>query len=571
MQCYRAGKQVLFLVICCVGSTSASAIVFAHATDQPQEKKAVFKPKVAVKKHTIPPSEIKALNARPAVAKADRKPFTLEEISKLAGKKLEPETELPIGKKKAAAKDVVTALNQLEESLNAYGYSLHQTLPPGAAKVPQGGVKLQATPTVEPALLAKQHAAIAADHKKVAAAADTKAKAAAAKFSKANSATALNNAKSLEAEYEKNKKSVIAALKKVNTKKLTPDEKKFYDHVENLLNKKTPLSPKTKDFATQVHNEAKETAALAAKIKFQEPELLRAVGWFTDIISFDKDLPWTWNVGSAKSIELNINGDLQLHAGLSAFSGVSMSTKGSLKVAGSVLSNAVTFLDVEASASANSNSSTTSLQLQLSAKLFGADLFTPINDSVPVSSITKSINDDFPFELTFLQTDFTIVVVPIRLELGAKGDVHITSNDLLSGSLVSSVSSLSISGGIFGQAGVDLLVAQVGVQGSVNLISENLQLTAIAGFAQPPTKFPSSVIANPHFNIDFSVHDQLSVLSGEMDGVITTEIPFLNINETLYSTTIFKFGGLSPIDGYLPGTPINIIVPQPVNALPGKN
>jgi hypothetical protein len=571
MQCSRGWKQALFLLIGLVGSTCASAVVFAHAAGQPPEKKGAFKPKVAIKKHSIPASEVKALNARPAVAKADRKPFTLDELSKLAGKPIEADTEVLVNKKNVAAKDVVTGLNQFEESLNAFGFSLHETLPKGAAKLPQGGVKLQVTPAVEPALLAKQHATIAADHKKAPAAAETKATAAAAKFSKANSASELKNAKTLEAEFEKNKKSVLAALTKVNAKKLTPDEKKFHDHVESLLNRKTPLSPKAKNFATQVHSEAKETAALAAKIKFLDPGLLSVAQWFTDIISFDKDLPWTWNVGSANTIQLSINGDLQLHAGLSVFSGVAMSTKGSLKVAGSVLSNAITFLDVEASASSNSNSSTTSLQLQLSAKLFGADLFTPINDSVPVSSLTKSINDDFPFELIFLQTDFTIVVVPIRLELGAKGDVKITSNDILSGSLVSSVSSLNISGGIFGQAGVNLVLAQVGVQGSVNLISENLQLAAIAGFTQPSGKVPPNAIANPHFNIDFSVHDQLSVLSGEMDGVITTEIPFVHINETLYSTTIFKFKGLSPVDGFLPGTPINIIVPSPVLADPGND
>jgi hypothetical protein len=572
MQCRRGWRQVLCIVICGMGSIGTSAVVFAHSTGQPPEKKAVNKPRVTVKTHNIEATAVKALNARPAVLQADRKPWTLDECSKLAGKTWTPDTQVPIGKKTVAAKDILASLNQIEISLNNYGYSLHDPLPPGAAKVPKGGVQLALSQIVEPKLLAKQREAIVAAHKKATAANDKIAKTAADKYSKANSASELKAAKATEAQYEKSKKALIAALKKVNTKKLAADEKKVYDHVEGLLNPRTPVVAKAQThaaFAAKIQNEAKETASLVAKTKFTDMELYHLLNnYFANAITYDKDLPWAWSFGSASTLEVNINGDLQLHGAL-ASSGSALSAKGSLKIAGFALSQPFTALDVEASASSISSSSSTSLQLQLSAKLFGSDIFSPINDSATIASDSKSINQDFPYELTFLQGDFVIVVVPVRYTLGIKGDINITSHDLVSGALLSSVSSLTASGSVFGEIAVDLVALQAGASGTVNLVSENLQLVAAVGFGSN-SKVSTIDIQPPHLGIDFSVHDQLSVLSGELDGVITTQLPIFG-NVTLYSVKIFSFPGFSVVDGYLPGTPIHIAVPAPPGALPGDN
>jgi hypothetical protein len=560
MNYFRSWKQILLLGVCAAGSTFVGAVVFGQTAAQPPDKKEVNKPKVAVKTLNIAQTQLVPQNPKTAVPKNDRKPYTLADLSKKLGKDLTPDTPVtpPNGKKAVPAKDVVVAMAKYEDLLNEHGYSFLDPPPPGAVTLPKGGITLTFKKAQDPKALAKQREVIATAHHKAPADKEKAANAVIARFSKANLPGELKTAKANEALIEKNHQAFLAEMNNLDPKKLTAAEKKAYDHVEGLIKASStaPAAAKTDKqtlIASTIAAEGKQAAAVVNKTVFANKNLQSLLhAWFANTTQFDKVFSWNPHFGSTDTAEVHIDGNFELHAGM-GLSSSSLSTKGSLKIGGSVLSDAFTVLDVEGSVSSSKVGSTTTSQLQVSAKLFGTDIFSPVNDSTTTES--KSVDHDYPFDVTFAKGSITIVFVPVSFDFGLKGDLHVTSNDVLSPTLVSSNSTVTFNSSLYGTVAVDLEFASAGLTGSLTLASDTLQVLGSAGISTG--KGPVAGLIPPHIECDFSVHDQLTLLSGELDLFVDV------FGGRVGTLKLIGFGGFTPVNGYLVG-PDHIVVPPPL-------
>src|SRR5260370_4611812 len=209
MKALKVRARALILAASAVAAGLIGAAVFGQPPPKPiipPGGKNANKPKVAVKKHDFKDSDIEVVNAKKAIP---FKKFDLDELSKLAGKKITANTQFDIDGKKSKAGDYLESLNKAEEKLNAYGYSVRTGLPKGGLQARWKNVK------EDPSAFKTQQKQIADLHHKVAPEKDRQAKANIAQHAKDTLPALAKTAQANHEKVEKWRQGQIARLQKV--------------------------------------------------------------------------------------------------------------------------------------------------------------------------------------------------------------------------------------------------------------------------------------------------------------------------------------------------------------------
>jgi len=543
-----ARTRSLVLVTCAVGAGLIGAAVFGEPPQRPISKPPIgnnHKQKVAPKKHDFKESEIEIVNARQAIP---FKKFDLDELSKMAGKKIMADTEITIDKKKMKAAEYLVSLNKLEEKLSAHGYSVRTGLPKGGLQARLKGVK------EDPDLHKKQQKKVADMHHKVTPEKDRLAKANLAKMSKQQLPALLKTAQADHDKFQKLRQEQIAKLQKVDVNKLTADEKKVHAHFLQLIKKygapvaaaKQPM--KFNLVHSQMQADLKQAQSLAQSCKYVNQDFKVLIWWHWQSWTADWAKTWNWSIGDPNVVDAYVQGDLEAHAYDSNLGGSALHTKGSLVIAGDVLKGILgvsfTLLDLLADFSDSDSGGHATMH----AKFWGNDIFPPIDESV--SSKFEFVDQDYPDDWVIAQGSFPILgILSIDYKVHLKFDVHVEIGGLLSPTWVSMGPQITVSSTLSGEGYASLEEIRAGLQGSMNLVDESLALFGKAAITNDS--------GTPSLDVEASVYDQLGLLGGEVDFAVQY---WAFGWKDLCTIKLFGWDNWNPVNGYVYG-PDTVTIP----------
>ncbi|HEX4592538.1 MAG TPA: hypothetical protein VH120_21595 [Gemmataceae bacterium] len=538
-------KMVLWSAIaavCAVGALIASA-----QPPEPEPKKPRPKPQAAAGKIPAPgqpksgtapttptPVQFKAQLAGKPRKAIPYQPYTFDEFKKLWGDdKLTPQTMVTLKKRPVIGKPGGTAeqrvpaetcwndLNKLEQMLSAAGYTLR---PGNASSLPKGGL-VMTLPTKGKPALAQQRATIAKDHHK---AAPGKAQPA-AKLTKDVVSADQKTRKAFDAARQT---ELHKALAKVDRTKLSPQEQKTLDQFSS----------------------GKPTG-----IKLP-PLLLNHLGDVGEV--FFPGLPndyhknWKWSAGSTDTAEINIVGDLDVSSNVSLAGGVEkMHARGTLEADCVVLgSSPQKIVEVVADFNFKSGESLQappSESLQASAKVVGQDLFTPINKTSTTGDVVN-ISQKHPFSFPVASGQVGLFDVPtpigdlslsLKYVIKAGGDFNFTITGKATPAGVSINPTATLGTALTADAFVDLVILDVGVEGTPNLVSDTLNLNGGVGIGVGG--------GGPFLDTTGSARDTVKLLGGDLDFLVKIDLGLFS--EDIVRVKILSFPEFDPIDGFIFG------------------
>jgi hypothetical protein len=541
MSIFKSGRQILLLAICAVGAIFIGAGVVSQTSGQPvgrTGKLAVDRPKVAVKKHTIEQDHLLVLNSQKPI---EFKKFELAELQTKDGNKLTVDSVLTLPNKKTIkAGDLLASLNKTEAALNEYGYSVRKALP-------TGGVRFEMKNKTSDALFAKQRAHITSTYHEVTAEKDQLAKANLAMHTKANLPALLTTASANHDKVVKSRQEKMDQLKKVDPKTLTPAELKVYNSVIVKKNAVAPATAKLETHAVvaaRMKNQALPTRTLIAGTKLVNPVFKDHLPWVAKHWEYDRVNPWNWVVGSPSTLEAHVNGSLEVHAYDDMFQN-SLNTRGSFQVGCQMFDQQFPIFDVLAEIS-SSNSiafstlpASSSSHSHLHAKLFGSDLFSPIE--VHGTQEWRILNKDFHWDQPMTEGPIVLLGIPLYYKVGIRGLVHINVAGFVTPTWISTAPSVDISATVYAFLAVDTGVALAGVRGTVNIIDEHLELQGKAAIL---------IDGNPRLDIVFSAKDKLTLLGGKVEWFTQYLGPDLEYHDLLHDD-VFSWPAWTPFNGYM--------------------
>ncbi len=175
-------------------------------------------------------------------------------------------------------------------------------------------------------------------------------------------------------------------------------------------------------------------------------------------------------------------------------------------------------------------------RLDLSLEIAGKNLFTPVHfDWEPLEALSFNPTDTAatePKRIPLIQAYFTVVFVPVKIEMGISGQVGLDyglrttlqppNNEECPYIFVGGLVEPWIGIDAYASAGVDLFVIGGGIRGALNLITGSLPFSAGLRIGVGEREPPLTVDANPvlalapelTLNVDMNLDLELSTLSG---------------------------------------------------------
>jgi hypothetical protein len=506
-------------------STAALASVvgvafLAAAPPEPDAKKPGPKgSSVKARIANIDASRIKLVNPPKDSKPIPYKPFTLEEL--FQDKKVTPDKmyTLKNGKKISAADWLVNA-NTIEKGLTEHGETLRSFY--DKKGFPKGGLKMvvdsKGTPKQRDDQLAKikgeHNSKVSADKAKLSSARD------AAKPTKAG----LADDQKVHDDFTKKRHEEVADfLKHLDRKTLKPNELEIVDKLSE------------KNAAPLV------SSKIVAKGDLFKSGALHSL-FFTNSNDYHKG--WNWSFGSADVAEVDVVGNLEITSAVTLIGGVeSMHARGSLEadcyVFDSSRSSPHKIVEIVADFSGSESGDV----LQASAKVFGQDIFTPVNEKVQKGDVLN-LSKDFPFNVEITEGDTVIFGIPVHYSVNAKGDLNLAITGKATPAGVSINPTAKLSSALVGFAGVDVKIVDVGVQGNVNLVTDTLNLNGSVGIGESG--------GGPFLDTYGAAHDTLTLLGGEIDLVVSVELPIVG-KVDLGTLSLISLPEFKPVDGFVFG------------------
>jgi len=337
--------------------------------------------------------------------------------------------------------------------------------------------------------------------------------------------------------------SLRDAEKKIELGKVKVDIAKLTEQAKAMAAKHVPLS------ATQAKKDPKKRAELAAAhaaASKDDPKRLEAL---KGVLPATKRRggprlayavkEWNYQSGDPGKFSIYLNGKLELegYQGLTVF-------KGQGTAGGSILNHRADVVKVTGQVSCP-NTGATNAQLNLT--VLGKSLFN-YNES---KNLSWSKQGDFnkTIDQTIVQATFMAGPIPIRVEVA----VHATAGFRYFVGLRPVAAQARIvpyaNAGIYGKAGVDVVVGGAGVGAQLQLIQDELELGGNARL-DPPT----SASAKPSFYVHFYGKNSLTALKGRL-WVWARIGPNISVfGHKLYKEyefTIFQYNGITIGSGYI--------------------
>ncbi len=535
MHTCKPQKQILWMGFCAFGVAFLAAAVLGEQGAQP---KPVIKPKVEVYKHTIEAAHLEPATLRKPIP---FKKLELKEFKAQKGKKLTPDALITLPNKKTIkVADYLKFLNDAEAKLNTHGLTVRK-------KLPKGGVEMLMKGRADQKLIVKQREQIASLLHKATPAQEKEFKDHLARHTKEQVPALLRDAQAEKARIEAWRRSKIDEVGKLDAKDLSPAELKLQQHFLKLSQRKPPaeLAMDQIKFTIaqpKLQAEVKETHDLMQNIKFTNEGARKNFAVLTKSWEKHYDDSWNWSLGKKSTAEAYVNTSLKVSAYESIIFGSALHTRGAVQAGGYVLDKKFTLFD----ALAELNSTQTSTHLHLHARFMGHDIFKPIDETK--ASNSKYFYKDYPWDKIIIDGPVMIGCVPVHYEVGIRGAVEVEIGASLTPTFVSMVPVVNVRTDVYAAAAVDLLIARAGVRGTLNLIDNKLTIGSAAVL-----KLAGS---NPNLEIQYSVHDKLSLLGGHVDLYAEIWVPdFPDIwngdYETVGTLRLFSWKGITPVNGYL--------------------
>ena len=465
------------------------------------------------------PETVTKVNLDPTMLQLDQprkpitpNPYTIDDIRRMWGNdKLTPESTITLhNKKQMTVQAYMDQLKVIQDWMNAHGYDLKDP------NFPKVGLKMRLNGKGTAALFANQEKTIAAEHKPAAgkvhnAAPPTKADLAADQKLKA----AFDTVRRAE---------VTKALAGLDRSKLDASQQKLFDQ---LSSGKT-ITPADASQSQGVRNLFLQHASQLIKSLFPPNDYHKG---------------WNWSFGSADIAEVDVIGDLRLNAVVTLAGGIqSMHARGTVEADGYVFdgsrSNPHKIIEIVTDLASSESSQT----LQASAKAFGQDLFTPVNETVKTGDILN-INKDLKFDKTVAEGVIPAFGVPVHYKVNVNGEFQYAITGKSTAAAVSINPTAKIGSSLTASADVNLAIIDIGVQGTLNLVNDSLNLSGSIGLGQAG--------GGPFLETTGSAHDTLKLLGGEIDVVLKVDLGLFT--KDLGTLTLFSVSGFQPIDGFVFG------------------
>jgi hypothetical protein len=381
---------------------------------------------------------------------------------------------------------------------------------------PKGGLVLGVASKGTPGSFAKQKTALVAKHAK-ASPAEKKAQ---ALFDKASQSKDKAAAKTAAKKHQ----DAFDLLRR--------------EEIANLLKKidRTKLSVADQKQLAEIEKEFKATKKITAQ---NLPGVKQITG---QAIGYHKNQ--TWSLGSADIAEVDLVADLDINATINFIKNtIQYTARGSLQANCFILDGARSsphnFVDVVAEITTGSPQS----QFQAHAKVVGTDLFTPVNQKFNTDGTPLTNSVDPSYNQTLTQGVIEVFGFDINYSVNLKGDVkfNLTAEAFPTEVIASPV--IAVNSSLSATATVDVLVLEVGVKGTLNLINDTLTLSAKAGIVSDgKTGF---------IDIFGSAQNSFSTLGGEIDLVGTLDLGFTHVD--LGSIVLFSVPDQVTTSGFLFG------------------
>ncbi len=241
--------------------------------------------------------------------------------------------------------------------------------------------------------------------------------------------------------------------------------------------------------------------------------------------------------------EVDVTGDLEITSKYSVLGGIEqLEVHGSLTALCYVLDDSRSsphkFVEILADLTGTESGD----QVQASAKAFGQDLFTPINQTYKTGYVLNQ-SKEHSWNVAIAQGETVILGLPVHYSLGFKGDLKYSIVGQVSGTSVTVNPTSQVTASLSAQAGIDVEVAEAGVRGTLNILSDSLILGGRAGVINPST--------NPVLDVYGAAKDTVTLLGGDIE--LFLSVGYGPFQVDLATVTLVSWQGYEPVDGYIFG------------------
>lgn len=248
---------------------------------------------------------------------------------------------------------------------------------------------------------------------------------------------------------------------------------------------------------------------------------------------------WDWSTGDAKTISAYLNGRLDIQGEKNLLKLTATGTAGA-----KVFGKAVDILKLTASAGIGgdpfkksgtnyaANTGQVALNASFNVQVAGSTVYTlSQSQKLPSWAVVKSASKSLDASTTI---PFNILGVPMSVKLGVTGSAGINFAFSLSPIAATLNVKPYVKSSAYAQVGVDLYVLKAGVQGTLTILNDDLDITAEAYFT----------VANKALNLytSFKGTNTINMLNGSIG--VYGEINYL-FGSKKASIDIFKWSGIT--------------------------
>lgn len=231
------------------------------------------------------------------------------------------------------------------------------------------------------------------------------------------------------------------------------------------------------------------------------------------------------NLGDPKLLAAYVKGYLDLNLTSQA----SVAT-GEARVGGTILGSSQDLVKVKASVNAPGSKP---MRAYATLDIMGTRVYT--FDETKATSWTKSQNYSKSFDKQVLKTRFMVGPIPMSASFGVRGNGGVSYSMTIRPAYARLNFEPYVNSAVYAQAGVDVVVAEAGVRGSVTLLNDKLSLSASAGLYADAQK-------RLYYEARWSGINTITALKGKVDLYAKVDLLFYS-DEWTY--TIFNWNGPS--------------------------